>query len=99
MEAEKQELKNQMAEDVRRNFHELDLNGDGFVSKAELFETFLSDEDFQFPASIMGNSRQEKMDAFFARLDANSDGKLTQEEVIAGLHKMVDEFYAAGNEF
>ena len=86
-----QAAKDGLSEIIRKNFGMVDLNGDNACSKEELYSTMLSDPDFDFPASIRGDTREAKMEAFFNALDADSDGKITVDEMIAGMCRFIDE--------
>ena len=60
----------------------------------------LSDNTFQFPPQIeeTGGNRAEKIERFFKMMDANSDGKVTLEEMQECAGRMIDELITMMNE-
>lgn len=51
------------------------------------------DRSFEFPPQIRGDTHEEKVEVLFNCLDTNQDGKLTCDEMVDGLNRLVDEIF------
>lgn len=77
-------------------FAKLDTKNQGYIDKAELQSAF--DQISTNAASGTSSSDSSNVDALFKKLDGDSDGKITQQEMADGMQKLADELNSQFNQ-
>ena len=91
------EFKQMLLAQVDAAFAQLDVDGNGSVSSAEIQQVMLGNEDFDFPPEIVaeGGSRAAMIERYFKMMDQNVDGKVTLQEMKDCFERFIDEQYNA----
>lgn len=76
---------------VKNLFAKVDTKNQGYIDQAELQSAF--DQ-----ISTNGASGSSSVDAIFKKLDGDSDGKITEQEMTDGMQKLADQFDSQFNQ-
>ncbi len=85
---------------VKNLFAKVDTKNQGYIDKAELqsaFDQIATDAASGSSTSSTGSSTSN-VDAIFKKLDGDSDGKITEQEMSSGLQKLADQFDSQFNQ-
>lgn len=85
---------------VKNLFAKVDTKKQGYIDKAELqsaFDQIATDAASGSSTSSTGSSTSN-VDAIFKKLDGDSDGKITEQEMSSGLQKLADQFDSQFNQ-
>lgn len=83
---------------VKNLFAKVDTKNQGYIDKEELQSAF--DQIATDAASGGGsaNNTSGSVDAIFKKLDGDSDGKITEQEMTTGMQKLADQFDSQFNQ-
>lgn len=81
---------------VKNLFAKVDTKNQGYIDKAELQSAF--DRIATDAASSGSSASNTSVDAIFKKLDGDSDGKITEQEMSSGMQKLADQFDSQFNQ-
>ena len=89
------EMRERVRSDIAGLFGMVDENGDGFIEKVELQAKMEEGFEPLPPGMADGMSKEQQIAKFFEIADTNSDGKISQDELVGFFNKMLDQLEAS----
>lgn len=80
---------------VKNLFAKVDTKNQVYIDKTELQSAF---DQIATDAASGGSSASSSVDAIFKKLDGDSDGKITEQEMTTGMQKLADQFDSQFNQ-